>query len=67
MKKFVNRLIHEDDGQDLNPGYVLIAAAVSVFLIPIVPNLGNALSTIYGNVTGAVNGFGGGGGGGGTP
>ena len=47
MKKFVPRLIHEDDGQDLIE-YVLIAAAVSVFLIPIVPNLGNALSTIYG-------------------
>jgi Flp pilus assembly pilin Flp len=66
MKKFVLRLIHEDDGQDLIE-YVLIAAAVSVFLIPIVPNLGNALSTLYGNVTGAVNGLGGGGGGGGTP
>ena len=62
MKKFVHRLIHEDDGQDLIE-YVLIAAAVSVFLIPIVPNLVTALSTIYGNVTGAVNGLGGGGGG----
>ncbi|HEY6507036.1 MAG TPA: hypothetical protein VIY56_03430 [Vicinamibacterales bacterium] len=43
MKTFVSRLIREEDGQDIIE-YVLIAAAISVIAIPIVPAIGSAVS-----------------------
>ena len=40
----LNRLIREEEGQDIIE-YVLIAAAISVIAIPIVPAIGTAVST----------------------
>ena len=43
MKQLLSRLVREDDGQDIIE-YVLIAAAISVIAIPIVPQIGSAVS-----------------------
>ncbi len=45
----LNRLIREEEGQDIIE-YVLIAAAISVIAIPIVPAIGTAVSNAWGNV-----------------
>ena len=44
MKQLLNRLIREDEGQDIIE-YVLIAAAISVIAIPIVPGIGTPCRT----------------------
>ena len=46
MTQFLRRLIREDDGQDIIE-YVLIAAAISVIAIPIVPTIGARLNVIW--------------------
>ena len=45
----LNRLIREEEGQDIIE-YVLIAAAISVIAIPIVPGIGTAVSNAWNNV-----------------
>ena len=45
----LNRLIREEEGQDIIE-YVLIAAAISVIAIPIVPSIGTAVSNAWGTV-----------------
>ena len=42
MKQLLSRLMHDEDGQDIIE-YVLIAAAISVIAIPIVPDIGSAV------------------------
>jgi Flp pilus assembly pilin Flp len=42
----LNRLIREEEGQDVIE-YVLIAAAISVIAIPIVPSIGTAVQTAW--------------------
>ena len=42
----LNRLIREEEGQDVIE-YVLIAAAISVIAIPIVPSIGSAVQTAW--------------------
>ena len=45
----VKRLIREEEGQDIIE-YVLIAAAISVIAIPIIPGIGTAVSSAWNNV-----------------
>ena len=45
----LNRLIREEEGQDIIE-YVLIAAAISVIAIPIIPGIGTAVSNAWNNV-----------------
>jgi Flp pilus assembly pilin Flp len=47
----LNRLIREEEGQDIIE-YVLIAAAISVIAIPIVPGIGTAVSNAWNGVSG---------------
>jgi Flp pilus assembly pilin Flp len=68
MTQLLRRLIREDDGQDIIE-YVLIAAAISVIAIPIVPQIGTAVQNAWTYVqtqTGLIPTAGGAGGGGGT-
>jgi Flp pilus assembly pilin Flp len=54
----LTRLIREEEGQDVIE-YVLIAAAISVIAIPIVPSIGTAVQTAWTTVqtkTGQING-----------
>ena len=46
----LNRLIREEEGQDIIE-YVLIAAAISVIAIPIVPAIGTAVSNAWNDVS----------------
>ena len=46
----LNRLIREEEGQDIIE-YVLIAGAISVIAIPIVPAIGTAVSNAWNNVS----------------
>ena len=54
MKHLLNRLIQEQDGQDIIE-YVLIAAAISVIAIPVIPGIGTAVSTAWNDVSGKVS------------
>lgn len=62
MKNLLKRLMTEDRGQDVIE-YALLAAGISIAAVPIIPNIGTAVSTLYGNVLAALPGGGGGGGG----
>ena len=46
----LNRLMREEEGQDIIE-YVLIAGAISVIAIPIVPAIGTAVSNAWNNVS----------------
>lgn len=46
MKQLLSRLIREDEGQDIIE-YVLIAAALSVIAIPLVPQVGTAVENAW--------------------
>ena len=46
----LNRLIREEEGQDIIE-YVLIAAAISVIAIPIIPGIGTAVSNAWQDVS----------------
>jgi Flp pilus assembly pilin Flp len=46
MKQLLSRLMHDEDGQDIIE-YVLIAAAISVIAIPIVPTIGSTLNGVW--------------------
>jgi pilus assembly protein Flp/PilA len=56
----VKRLIREEEGQDIIE-YVLIAAAISVIAIPIIPGIGTALLARWTNVNTQVGSIPGGG------
>jgi Flp pilus assembly pilin Flp len=49
MKKFLYRLIHEEQGQDLVE-YALIVAAVGLALITTVNQLSTAIVGLYSNI-----------------
>lgn len=53
----LNRLIREEEGQDLIE-YVLLAAGISIISIPIIPAIGTALSTKYGTINTAIGSIG---------
>jgi pilus assembly protein Flp/PilA len=50
MKNLLKRLVSEDRGQDVIE-YALLAAGISIVLIPTVPAIGTALNAVYGNIT----------------
>ncbi|MEZ5287850.1 MAG: Flp family type IVb pilin [Vicinamibacterales bacterium] len=62
MKHVLKRLVSDDSGQDVIE-YALLAAGIGVLLIPTIPALGNALITVYTNITGQVTTIGNPGGG----
>jgi Flp pilus assembly pilin Flp len=45
----LNRLMREEEGQDIIE-YVLIAAAISVIAIPIIPGIGTAINARWNGV-----------------
>jgi Flp pilus assembly pilin Flp len=49
MKNLLKRLVSEDRGQDVIE-YALLAAGISIILIPTVPAIGSALNLVYGNI-----------------
>ena len=49
MKNLLKRLVSEERGQDVIE-YALLAAGISVVLIPTVPLIGDALALVYGNI-----------------
>jgi Flp pilus assembly pilin Flp len=49
MKNLLKRLVSEDRGQDVIE-YALLAAGISIILIPTVPAIGTALNAVYGNI-----------------
>ena len=49
----VKRLIRDEEGQDIIE-YVLIAAAISVIAIPVVPAIGTAVFNAWTGVSGQV-------------
>jgi len=49
MKTLLNRLVREEEGQDIIE-YALLAAAISVVAIPTVPAIGTAVNSAYDNV-----------------
>ena len=53
MKNLLKRLLSEDRGQDVIE-YALLAAGISIVVIPIAPNIGAQLVTAYNNILGAV-------------
>jgi Flp pilus assembly pilin Flp len=53
MKNLLKRLMVEDRGQDVIE-YALLAAAISVVAIPIVPAMGTYLGTVYTFISGQV-------------
>jgi Flp pilus assembly pilin Flp len=53
MKQLLLRLKREDEGQDIIE-YVLIAAALSVIAIPLVPQVGTAINALWGGVNASV-------------
>ncbi len=53
MKNLLKRLLAEDRGQDVIE-YALLAAGISIVVIPIAPNIGAQLVTAYNSILTAV-------------
>lgn len=53
MKKLLTRLIREDKGQDVIE-YALLAAGISIIVIPTVPFIGTAVNVVYTEIRTAV-------------
>ena len=53
VKNLLNRLMQEEAGQDVIE-YALLAAGISIVIIPIAPRIGALLETSYGNIETAV-------------
>jgi Flp pilus assembly pilin Flp len=51
---FVKRLVRDEEAQDIIE-YVLIAAAISVIAIPIIPAIGTSVASAWTNVGSAVS------------
>lgn len=56
MKNLLKRLMSEDRGQDVVE-YALLAAGISIVVIPIAPLIGDQLEISYGNILTAVTGL----------
>jgi Flp pilus assembly pilin Flp len=65
MRNLLGRLVRDEDGQDIIE-YVLVAAAISVIAIPLVPQVGTAVQNAWTYVSGQAAQIPTGGGGG-TP
>ena len=53
MKNLLKKLVVEDQGQDVIE-YALLAAGISIFVIPTVPLIGTAVNEVYLRINGAV-------------
>jgi Flp pilus assembly pilin Flp len=53
MKNLMKRLFVEEQGQDVIE-YALLAAGISIIVIPTVPLIGTAVDLVYGRVNTAV-------------
>jgi Flp pilus assembly pilin Flp len=53
MKKLLKRLVSEDRGQDVIE-YALLAAGISIVVIPLAPLIGAQLTIAYNNILGGV-------------
>jgi Flp pilus assembly pilin Flp len=53
MKNLLKRLLSEDRGQDVIE-YALLAAGISIIVIPTVPAIGTAVNTVYERIRDAV-------------
>jgi Flp pilus assembly pilin Flp len=53
MKSLIKRLFVEEQGQDVIE-YALLAAGISVMVIPVAPQIGAALVTVYTDILGDV-------------
>ena len=49
MKTLLKRLIQEEAGQDVIE-YALLAAGISVIIIPIAPDIGDVLVNVYNDI-----------------
>lgn len=46
MTRMLRRLVRDDSGQDIIE-YALVAAGIATLMIPLVPQIGGALQTVY--------------------
>lgn len=53
MRKLLKRLVREEQGQDVIE-YALIAAAISVIAIPIIPGIGTTILGVWEAISGQV-------------
>jgi Flp pilus assembly pilin Flp len=53
MKRLLNRLFVEEQGQDVIE-YALLAAGISIIVIPTVPAIGTAADAVYVRIRDAV-------------
>lgn len=53
MQNLLKKLVREEQGQDVIE-YALLAAAISIAVVPTVPALGQAVNAIYVRVTAAL-------------
>ena len=56
MKTLLNKLVREEQGQDVIE-YALLAAGISIIVIPTVPLIGTAVNGVYVRINGAVAGI----------
>ena len=54
MKNLLKRFVREEEGQDVIE-YALLAAGISVVIIPLAPAIGDQLATVYGFIQTQVN------------
>ncbi len=54
MNHLLRRLAHEESGQDIIE-YALLAAGISVLIIPIANLIGPALTAVYNNINNRVS------------
>lgn len=59
MKNLLQRLVREDDGQDLIE-YALLAAFISLAAVAAITQLGTAINNIYTKISNTLEGAGGG-------
>ena len=53
VKNLLKRLMQEEAGQDVIE-YALLAAGISIIVIPTVPLIGTAVNTVYAEINTAV-------------
>lgn len=53
MQKLLKNLVRDEQGQDVIE-YALLAAGISIVIIPIAPQIGDQLTTVYNNILNAV-------------
>jgi pilus assembly protein Flp/PilA len=53
MKNLFKKLMSDEQGQDVIE-YALLAAAISIAVVPTVPVLGTTVNGIYAGITGAL-------------